>query len=137
MRKVIILAFIIVIGLVIFKQVDDKKTKKEKANLEEDYRIIEQVNSAMSSVVNSRAISSMEQAQWTIFDLRIMYQRDDGVYGALKNKLGENFNCVLSSGDQIFVGVLPLYNKYKIYAGEVSDENMIYPDWNYKAVPKK
>ena len=64
-------------------------------------------------------------------------KKTEGMYKKIREGLGENYNTKLSTGDYIYIGILPYRGSYSIYAGNPEDENnMIYPDWNYRKVKK-
>lgn len=113
--------------------------KTEKKNERSDYETIEQVQGAVVNAINAGALNIYEnQVQWYIFDLRIMYRDDNTFTRLLKKNLGEDFNTKLSTGDYLFVGVLPYRKSYRIYAGDPADENnMIYPEWKYNKLKKQ
>ena len=65
-------------------------------------------------------------------------KKTEGMYKKIREGLGDNYNTILSSGDYIYLGILPYRGSYSIYAGNPEDENnMIYPDWNYSKVKKR
>lgn len=114
---------------------------KEKKK-QEDYKKIEQVQTAMEKLAKTSATAAFgNENQWYVFDVRMMKEEGSGdhaFYQALKAELGEDFDSQLSNGDYIFAGVMPHLGSYRIYAGNPeSEENMIYPDWNYSKLQSK
>lgn len=135
MRKLLGIVILVVIGLFAFSFFKDSKEEK-KAN---DYETIETVRSAVSKAATLKNMSGYgNQAQWYVFDLRLIYQDSNKFLDAIRAELGEDFNNKLSTGDYIFVGILPYKQSYKIYAGDPKDENnMVYPEWKSTKIPKK
>lgn len=123
---IIIVVALIAVGVTVYKGNEQKKT-------DGDYEKITMVQNAMEKLSKTSAIRSFDnQAQWYVFDVRVAYQNDSEFYNALKKELGEDFDSRLSNGDYLFAGILPTYQKIKIFAGNPeTDDNMIYPDWNY------
>lgn len=130
MKKII--ALIIIIAII--ASVAQYFEKKERKAIASDYEKIETVQNAVISSINSGAhYSYSDRHQWYLFDLRVIYESNEGFYKSIRNILGEDFNSKLSTGDYIFVGILPFQGSYRIYAGDPQNENnMIFPDWNYK-----
>ena len=134
--KLIIVAVLLAAAVFLIR---GKQEKTEKKNERSDYETIEQVQGAVVNAINAGALNIYEnQVQWYIFDLRIMYRDDNTFTRLLKKNLGEDFNTKLSTGDYLFVGVLPYRKSYRIYAGDPADENnMIYPEWKYNKLKKQ
>lgn len=143
MKKTLIyLVLFLIIGIAIYAYIGKSKAEtaeKAIANVNADYEKIEKVNKAMAKLSSSSAIRYFDnQAQWYIWDVRAIYQSDNGFYKELKKELGDDFDSQLSTGDYLFVGVLPTYNKYKVFAGDPQAENtMLYPDWKYTKLEKR
>ncbi len=135
LKKLCVVVIFVLIGVFVFSV--SKNDKKEQTV--NDYEIIETVRAAASRVVETSAISAYDnQAAWYIFDLRAMYQNPNKFQEAMKNELGDDFNTQLSTGDYIFVGVLPYKRSYRVYAGDPNDaNNMVYPEWKSTKIPKK
>lgn len=135
MKKLIFLIILIVVCYIAY----DKHTEKEEEKVNNDLKIIQQVDEACQKVAVSREVFSLGNAGTIhIFDLELIYQNDGECYEALVSLLGEDFQTVLSNGDRLFVGFFPHRQKYYIYAGNPRDDAcMIAPDWNYaKVLPK-
>lgn len=130
MKKIITLIIIIAIIAGVAQYFEEK----EKKAIASDYEKIETVQNAVISSIKSGAhYSYSDRNQWYLFDLRVIYESNEVFYESIRNILGDDFNSKLSTGDYIFVGILPSRDSYRIYAGDPQDENnMIYPDWNYK-----
>ena len=125
---------LIVCGVSLFKGKSSSPADKTKS----DYETIEAVHKEMESLKNSSMLSKGGTGgQWNVYELGLMYQKDDEFFKKLRDDLGEDFRWKLSNGDSIFIGVLPHNNSYRIYAGTPNDGNMLYPDWNYTKLEKK
>lgn len=123
----------VLLGIVLMK---DKSPEKDKTAL--DYTAIEKVHDEMESMKNTSMLKKGGAGgQWNVYELGLMYEKDDEFFKKLRNDLGEDFNWKLSNGDSIFIGVLPHNNSYRIYAGTPDDNHMLYPDWTYTALEKK
>ncbi|MCR4646796.1 MAG: hypothetical protein K5695_15545 [Oscillospiraceae bacterium] len=108
-----------------------------KDSTADDYAKIETARSEMEKMAKSSARSALgDQGQWYIYDMRLMYQKDNDFFNQMKSDLGDDFNSVLSNGDPIFIGILPFKKSYRIYAGSPDEAHMLYPDWNYTALAK-
>ena len=127
MKKILLL--ILVLGLAAFGIYKYQDTQKSR---EQDYEKIEQLRSALETVVKSKSVASLgNMGAWYVFDIRVAYQKDEAFYKALRDELGEDFDGKLSTGDYLCCGVLPVYCSVKVFAGGTSDSNVIYPTWNY------
>ena len=123
----------VLLGIVLMK---DKSSEKDKTAL--DYTAIEKVHDEMESMKNTSMLKKGGAGgQWNVYELGLMYEKDDEFFKKLRNDLGEDFHWKLSNGDSIFIGVLPHNNSYRIYAGTPDDNHMLYPDWTYTALEKK
>lgn len=123
----------VLLGIVLMK---DKSPEKDKTSL--DYTAIEKVHDEMESMKNTSMLKKGGAGgQWNVYELGLMYEKDDEFFKKLRNDLGEDFHWKLSNGDSIFIGVLPHNNSYRIYAGTPDDNHMLYPDWTYTALEKK
>ena len=123
----------VLLGIVLMK---DKSPEKDKTAL--DYTAIEKVHDEMESMKNTSMLKKGGAGgQWNVYELGLMYEKDDEFFKKLRNDLGEDFHWKLSNGDSIFIGVLPHNNSYRIYAGTPYDNHMLYPDWTYTALEKK
>ncbi len=123
----------VLLGIVLMK---DKSPEKDKTVL--DYTAIEKVHDEMESMKNTSMLKKGGAGgQWNVYELGLMYEKDDEFFKKLRNDLGEDFHWKLSNGDSIFIGVLPHNNSYRIYAGTPDDNHMLYPDWTYTALEKK
>ncbi len=139
MKKIVILVIIIICAWTAFQKGMESGKEKKK---QEDYKKIEQVQTAMEKLAKTSATAAFgNENQWYVFDVRMMKEEGSGdhaFYQALKAELGEDFDSQLSNGDYIFAGVMPHLGSYRIYAGNPeSEENMIYPDWNYSKLQSK
>lgn len=104
----------------------------------DDYEIIETLNNEMKEISKSSVVSSVgDNGTWNIFELGLMYEKDDDFFKKLREDLGEDFQWKLSNGDSLFIGILPYKNSYRIYAGSPDKDHMLYPDWNYESLEKK
>ena len=98
----------------------------------DDYKAIETLNNEMKKISSSSVVSAAgDNGSWNIFELGLMYEKDDAFFKQLRSDLGEDFEWKLSNGDSLFIGVLPHRHSYRIYAGSPDKEHMLYPDWNY------
>jgi len=132
MKKLAFLLLVLICGIVLFKVVTDKKNKTE-ADLEK----IERVQAVCEQVANSVAVYSFGQEvnQWYIYDLELMLEEGNAANEVFMEELGSDFATKLSNGDRLFVGFMPRLRSYRIYAGDPKNEdNMVYPEWNYKKV---
>lgn len=132
MKKLIILALLVICGILLFRV---KAEKKDETNT--DLEKIKQVQAVCEKVVNSNAVYSMgdEMAKWYIFDLELMMQGGNEAKDMFVAELGSDFTTRLSNKDRLFVGFLPHRRSYRIYAGDPKMEGtMIYPDWEYEKV---
>lgn len=103
----------------------------------EDYAKIETARKEMEKLAKSPARAAFgDQGQWYVCDMRLMHQKDDQFWSQMESDLGEDFDPKLSTGDVIFIGILPFRQSYRIYAGGADESQMLYPDWNYEALPK-
>ncbi|MBP0973499.1 MAG: hypothetical protein J5851_06285 [Oscillospiraceae bacterium] len=103
----------------------------------DDYATIETARSEMEKMAKSSTRSALgDQGQWYIYDMRLMYQKDNDFFNQMKTDLGDDFDSVLSNGDPIFIGILPFRKSYRLYAGSPDEAHMLYPDWNYEALAK-
>lgn len=132
MKNIIILiiaVILIVIGVSFVKGKEEEKSQ-------EDYKKIEALQVACEEIANSSYVNTLgnDRAKWYIFELEYIHQATNDAQAELETILGEDFKTSLSNGDSLFVGFLPYLGSYRIYAGGPTDENMIYPDWNYKEV---
>jgi len=101
-----------------------------------DYETIRTVSREMEKISTSSVVNSLNRnTSWNIYELGLMYQKDESFFKKLREDLGEDFPWKLSNGDSLFVGVYPLEKKYRIYAGAADMDHMIYPTWNYQALP--
>ena len=129
----IVAVVLVVCGWSLFKK-DSPVIDKTQA----DYTAIEAVHKEMDSLKSSSMLSKGGPGgSWSVYELGLMYQKDDEFFKKLRSDLGEDFQWKLSNGDSIFIGVLPHNNSYRIYAGKPDDDHMLYPDWNYTALAKK
>lgn len=149
MKNVIYAVIIIAIAAAIFLYIDKQKEAEgivAANNIENDYAKIDSVNKAMAKLAKSKSVRSFSnQAQWYIFDLRTIYEKEEGFYKDLKKELGDDFDTQLSNGDYLFVGVLPVNQSYRVYAGAPQyggqnpdiDSSLLYPKWNYEKMEKR
>lgn len=134
MKKLIPLLVLIVIIAGVFLYVKDSKQKK----IDADYEKIATVETVAKKMVNSKYITEINKAQWTIFDVRAVYQNDNKFYQAIKAELGDDFDSQLSNGDYLFIGFYPLDKKVKVFAGDPQRPNtMIYPTWEYDKLEQR
>lgn len=92
----------------------------------------------MKQISKSSAASSLGRYDaWNIFELGLMYEKDEDFFKQLRINLGDDFQCNLSNGDSLFIGILPYRNSYRIYAEIPDDDHMIYPEWNYAGLEEK
>lgn len=139
---IIFLLAVAIIAAVVFamKGKGGSEAGGQAASGTSDYEKIETVRQAVEQVAGSAAVRSVgtDQGQWYVYDLRLIYQKDGEFFSKLKDKLGEGFDTQLSNGDYLFIGVLPMNNSYRIYAGDPANENnMLYPEWKYTRLEKK
>ena len=139
MKKILTIVIIVAACVGIYFYVNHNKEIKAAEATNLDYEKIEAVQAAMAKVSRTSAVRAYDnQAAWYIFDLRLIEGSDNEFHKALKKELGDEFNTQLSTGDYIFVGVLPTYQKYRVYAGDPNIESsMIYPDWKYEKLEKR
>ena len=124
---------LIVLGISLMK---DKAPATDKTTA--DYESIEAVHKEMESLKNTSMLSKGGAGgQWNLYELGLMYEKDNEFFKKMRQDLGEDFHWKLSNGDSIFIGVLPHNNSYRIYAGKPNEDNMLYPDWNYSKLEKK
>ena len=103
----------------------------------DDYAKIETTRKEMETLAKSSARAEFgDQGQWYICDMRLMHENTNKFWSQMEADLGKDFNPKLSNGDQNFVGILPFRKTYRIYAGSPDEAHMMYPDWNYEALPK-
>ena len=103
-----------------------------------DYEAIEAVHKEMESLKSSSMLEKGGAGgQWNVYELGLMYEKDDEFFKKIRSDLGEDFHWKLSNRDSIFIGVLTHRNSYRIYAGSPDESHMLYPDWNYTALDKK
>lgn len=135
MKKLILLLIIVALCVGIYMKVGDSK----EAKIDQDYDKIETVKKAMEKEVHTSSVRTVDHLDsWNIFDLRLIYEKDGKFYKNLKADLGDDFDTKLSTGDYIFVGVYPVNQTYRIYAGDPADpNNMLYPDWKYTKLEKR
>lgn len=132
MKKMIVLLLIIICGILLLKVTTEKKNE-----INADLEKIEQVQAVCEKVVKSNAVYSFgqETAKWYIYDLELMLRDGNAANKLFIEELGSDFSTKLSNGARLFVGFMPGLRSYRIYAGDPKQEdNMIYPDWNYKKV---
>jgi len=131
---VIVMAVICVSCLTMFMKNKDKPSDKTAL----DYSAITAVYNEMESLKNSSMLSKGGPGgQWSIYELGLMYEKEDEFFKKIRKDLGEDFHWKLSNGDSLFIGVLPHRNSYRIYAGTPDEGHMLYPDWNYTELEKK
>lgn len=143
MKKVLIFLLFaaIVAGLYfgITKNKSNGTSGSSAASITADYEKIETVRAAMQKVSGSSAVRSFsDQYAWHEFDLRAIYQHDEEFYVSLREILGDDFDCQLSNGDYLFVGVMPANKSYRVFAGNVNIQtDMLYPEWTYTKLEKR
>lgn len=132
--SIIVVLCLAIIGWSIYR---NHSTKSEK-NTQNDYEIIETLNKEMKKISKSSAASSVGRYDaWNIYELGLMYEKDEEFFKQLSSDLGNDFKWKLSNGDSLFIGILPYRNSYRIYAGTPDDEHMLYPEWNYSELEEK
>lgn len=135
MKKFVLVLILAVAALaVIFSRKERAENKKDQ-----DYQKIEAVCNAMEKISKSNVGQSFDnQAQWYVFDIRVCYEKDGDFHKALQDELGADFDSKLSTGDYLFVGILPSNHKYKVFAGDPANESsMLYPEWKYTKLQQK
>lgn len=137
MKHFLIALIIAVTGLALFLLFSYQKKESAEQKIEEDYLKIEQVEAACRKAASAGYGSTLgsNQGKWYIFELEFIHHKDNGIYAELEEMLGEDFETSLSNGDSLFVGFLPCYRSYRVYAGYPGESGMLYPDWNYDALP--
>lgn len=136
-KKAVSALILLIIALVAVTFIFAKKEEKA-ASKEKDYEKIELLNSALSHTIAKYTPPFGNQAAWYVYDARVIYEKDDTFHKELQKELGKDFDPKLSTGDYLGVGVLPLYNKYRIYVGDPGDmNNMVYPEWKSTKLPQK
>jgi len=141
MKKILILVVILALCLMGAGYMQQKKAEKEKeaaAKIQEDYQKIETLSAAMKKISQMTPVkASLSRTSRTYFDVRVMYERNDVMYVALKQELGDSFDSQLSNGDYLFAGFTAT-GKPEVYVGTpAQDEFMVYPDWNYTKLPAR
>lgn len=132
--RYIIIAMMLALCFVIVGCDGGSSVRTEK----DDYETIEILNNEMKEITNSSVVSSVgDNGTWNIFELGLMYEKEDDFFKKLREDLGEDFNWKLTNGDSLFIGILPYRNSYRIYAGSPDEAHMLYPDWNYESLEKK
>lgn len=130
LKKICIGIILVVIVFLGWMLMNNKSPKASKTEL--DYNAIEAVHDEMESLKDSSMLKKGGAGgQWNVYELGLMYEKDDEFFKEIRKDLGEDFRWKLSNGDSIFIGVLPHRNSYRIYAGSPDDKHMLYPDWNY------
>lgn len=136
-KKLITIILVICLGIVGWSIYKKNNAKIEK-NTQNDYEIIETLQNEMKQISKSSAASSLGRYDaWNIFELGLMYEKDEDFFKQLRINLGDDFQCNLSNGDSLFIGILPYRNSYRIYAEIPDDDHMIYPEWNYAGLEEK
>lgn len=129
----IVAVLLIMVGVSVMK---DKGIVVDKTKA--DYEAIEAVHKEMESLKSTSLFSKAgPDGQWNVFELGLMYEKEDDFFKRVRKDLGEDFQWKLSNGDSIFIGVMPHLKKYRIYAGTPDEGHMLYPDWNYTKIEKK
>ena len=104
---------------------------------QQDYDAIKAVHTEMESLKSSSMLQKAGPGgQWNVFELGLMYEKEDEFFKKIRSDLGEDFHWKLSNGDSLFIGVLTHTNSYRIYAGTPDENHMLYPDWNYTSLDK-
>ena len=135
-KKIVIGLALVILAFCGWNLLSSKAPALDKTKL--DYEAIEAVHSEMESLKNSSMLKKGgDGGQWNVYELGLMYEKDDEFFKKIRKDLGEDFHWKLSNGDSIFIGVLTLRNSYRIYAGTPDEAHMLYPDWNYTALEKK
>lgn len=102
-----------------------------------DYETIEAARKEAETMAKASERSALgDQGKWYIYDMRLMYEKNDEFFTKMRADMGDDFDSVLSNGDPIFVGFLPFKKSYRLYAGKPDEDHMLYPDWNYEALSK-
>lgn len=143
MKKIFlpIVAAIICLMIMLFLQQKNEQAALDQATqIQTDYEKVDQVVAALKKASQQTPVKkSVNPTRREYYDLRLIYQKNDALSTALKSELGENFDTkIISTGEYIFVG-LTVKGNPEVYIGSpASDEsNMVYPDWNYTALPAK
>lgn len=136
-KKIAAIVIILGLGIAAWAIYKNHKSETEKSSAN-DYEIIETLHNEMEKISKSSSISSVgDNATWYVFELGLMYEKDNDFFKELSKDLGDDFKWKLSNGDSLFVGVLPYRNSYRIYAGEPDENHMLYPEWNYSELTEK
>lgn len=142
MKKIFlpIVAIIICLMIMLFlQQKNEQAALDQAAQIQTDYEKVDQVVAALKKVSQLAPVKAgINPTRRVYFDLRVMYEKNDAIYVALKSELGEDFDSKLSTGEYIFAG-LTVKGNPEVYIGSpASDEsNMVYPDWNYTKLPAR
>lgn len=130
MKKFLIFVIVLGIGIYAFMNVYEKRKEEQRA---QDYAKIEQLQEVCEDIVSSSQIFKVEGSvhAWHVYELGLIHQEEQEIMMDMEKDLGEDFATSLSNKDRLFVGFNIQLGKYRIYAGMPSEENMIYPDWNY------
>lgn len=128
-KPILVLILIFAIAIFAMDKIDEQK-------LERDHEKIEQVKEACQKIADSNLIFSMGDSAitWYTYPLEDMEDSHDDVYIKLREYLGEDFEPILTSKEELYVSFFPYDRSFRIYVGEAVEDNMVYPDWNYKAL---
>jgi len=132
MKRMICVVFAMCFFLVGCLGNDSSKNEKD------DYKAIQTLTDELRSLSSTSLMSTVgDNGSWNIFELGLMYEKDDEFFKRLRSDLGDDFHWKLSNGDSLFIGILPHRKSFRIYAGTPDESHMIYPDWNYDRLKKK
>ncbi|MCM1007958.1 MAG: hypothetical protein NC485_08515 [Ruminococcus flavefaciens] len=132
--SVVVVFCLAIVGWAIYR---NHNTKSEKTH-QDDYRIIETLHREMDKISKSASVYDLgDNGVWHIYELGLMYEKDEDFFKQLSRDLGSDFKWKLSNSDSLFIGILPHRNNYRIYAGTPDDEHMLYPEWNYSKLEEK
>lgn len=135
-KRLLTIVVILCLGIVGWSMYRNHSSKSEKST-QSDYEIIETLHKEMDKMSKSSSVTSVgDNGSWNIFELGLMYEKDDDFFKQLRSDLGSDFKWKLSNGDSLFIGILPYRNSYRIYAGKPDDDHMLYTEWNYSELEK-
>lgn len=132
--SIVVVFCLAIVGWSIYRSHNTKSGKTPQ----NDYKIIETLHKEMEKISKYASVYDLgDNSIWHVYELGLMYERDDEFFKQLSRDLGSDFKWKLSNGDSLFIGILPYRNSYRIYAGTPDDEHMLYPEWNYSELEEK
>ena len=132
--SIVVVFCLAIVGWSIYRNHNTKSGKTPQ----NDYKTIETLHKEMEKISKSACVYDLgDNSIWHVYELGLMYEKDDAFFKQLSRDLGSEFKWKLSNGDSLFIGILPYRNSYRIYAGTPDDEHMLYPEWNYSELEEK